>query len=516
MTTLVALDGPAADRRDSTSPKRLRRIVLASNRGPLEYNFDNAGQLEASCGNGGVATALTSIMPLGDFVWIAGAMTEGDRLMADAGRLRVEVGDDYCYQRFVALPQQTYHRYYSVFSNPVLWFLQHSLWGELKGRDQEQIRKGWEEGYVPANRAFARAIVDEVNGDAASSYVMIQDYHLYLCPGYVRRLAPDVILQHFLHIPWPAPEVWQNLPEDIVQAICSSLLCADLVGFQTESSARNFALTCRSFLPDTTVDSAGHVIAREGRLTRIRSYPISVDVERLRSQTLSLDFARYRKRFQGMAGKHTIVRVDRLDPSKNILGGLDAFELLLLRHPELLGEVKLLSFLVPSRGSVPEFRQHAAAVRRRISEINGRYQVAGWRPIEAFEENNYTQALAGMSLYDVLLVNSLADGMNLVSKEGPIVNERNGTVVLSSEVGSHAELQEGVISVEPTDIEGTAEALWLGLTMPDEEKQRRADLLRRVITTNDLGLWLQRQSQDLSELAGEDGITFADASAIAG
>jgi trehalose 6-phosphate synthase len=504
MGTLVRLrDHAVAKGRDAAAPRSPNRIILASNRGPLEYHVDESGRLEAKNGNGGVATALTSLVPLADFVWIASAMTEGDRRMARKGRHSVQVGDHSCQQRFVALPRETYHRYYGVFSNPILWFLQHGLWDELQGRDAAQIRRSWEQGYLPANRAFARAVVGEVEGGSVPPYVMVQDYHLYMCPGYVREMAPDVILQHFLHIPWPEPEAWEKLPRDIVQSICASLLSADIVGFQTDVSARNFADTCRHFLPDVASDAAAGTMSRCGRTTRLRTHPVSVDVERLRSQMLSLDFARYRKQLRTLAGKHTIVRVDRVDPSKNILGGLDAFELLLRRHPEIAGETKMLAFLVPSRGSVPEFRRHAGQVWRRIDQINARFESGGQRPIEVFAENNYMQALAGMSLYDVLLVNSLADGMNLVSKEGPVVNGRDGVVVLSTEVGSHRELSDSVLSVAPQDTEGTADALWLALTMPEDEKRRRAERLRGIIVQNDLQTWLERQSHDLSDLAAQ-------------
>jgi trehalose 6-phosphate synthase len=505
MRALLRLDDNTAISRDAIAgPERPNRIILASNRGPLEYHFDENGRLEASGGNGGVATALTSLVPFGDFVWIASAMTDGDRAMAVEGRFRAQIGDHHCRQRFVALPSRTYHRYYGIFSNPVLWFLQHSLWGSLQRPNLAgQIRRSWEDGYLPANRAFARAVVDEVERSDGRPYVMIQDYHLYMCPAYVRQMAPDTILQHFLHIPWPGPEVWSRLPRDIVEAICASLLSADVVGFQTDVSANNFVLTCQRFLPDVAVNAVAGAIVRNGRLTTVRTYPVSVDVERLREQTLTLEFARYRRDLRRMAGKLTIVRVDRLDPSKNILGGLDAFELLLRRHPELRGDVKMLAFLVPSRNSVPEFRRHAERVWRRISEINARFGESGWTPIEAFAENNYLQALAGMSLYDVLLVNSLADGMNMVSKEGPIVNARDGVVVLSTEVGSHRELSEGVLSVLPSDIEGTADALWLALMMPEGEKRRRADLLRRIIAYADLRSWLRRQSADMAALVGE-------------
>jgi trehalose 6-phosphate synthase len=503
MQTLVRLNDDAKRRDASKELQQPNRIILASNRGPLEYHLDESGHLDAEGGNGGVATALTALMPMGDFVWVASAMTDGDRMMACGGRHLVQIAEHSCHQRFVALPKRTYQRHYGIFSNPILWFLQHGLWDSLRGRSVEVIRRSWDEGYLPANRAFANAVVEEIKAGATGPYVMIQDYHLYMCPGYVREMVPDVILQHFLHIPWPEPDAWEKLPRDVVEAICKSLLSCDVVGFQTDVSGHNFALTCQRFLKDVALDRSQWTVTRRGRQTSIRTYPVSVDIERLRNQTLSLEFARYRKCLRGLAGKKTIVRVDRLDPSKNILGGLDAFDLLLHRHQDLIGEVKMLAFLVPSRNSIKEFRQHANAVWKRIDQINARFGTDGWQPIQAFAENNYMQALAGMSLYDVLLVNSLADGMNLVSKEGPIVNEREGVVVLSSEVGSYHELREGVLPVAPRDLEATANALWQALMMSEHEKRQRAQQLRAVITRNDLRGWLQRQSNDLSSLAEE-------------
>jgi trehalose 6-phosphate synthase len=191
-----------------------------------------------------------------------------------------------------------------------------------------------------------------------------------------------------------------------------------------------------------------------------------------------------------------------------VVRGLDAFALLLQRHPELVGEVKMLAFLVPSRRSIPEYREYALQVSQRLAEINARYARNGWHPIEAFEENNYPQAIAGMSLYDVLLVNSLADGMNLVSKEGPIVNQRNGVVVLSKGAGSYNELRKGVLGIEPLDVEGTAEALWQALQMPEGERRARVRYLRRVMEEHDLRAWLDSQLEDLEQLAAARAAPF--------
>ena len=200
------------------------------------------------------------------------------------------------------------------------------------------------------------------------------------------------------------------------------------------------------------------------------------------------------------------MRVDRVDPSKNIVAGFRAFGLLLERHPELIGQAKFLAFLVPSRTGIPEYRRCTGEVFAAIRDINSRYQQEDWRPIELFYENNYLQALAGMSLYDVLLVNPLADGMNLVSKEGPIVNEHDGVLVLSRGAGSHGELAEGAVSVDPLDIEGTAEGLASALSMPEAERRARAEQLRQTIERNDLSVWLRSQLEDLRSIALERSI----------
>ena len=487
------------------------RLVLASHRGPIEYHRSRDGRLEIRHGSGGLVTALSGLAPLADFAWVASAMTEGDRQMAlrhGAGS-NIQLGSGQCRHRLVTLPRHTYDLHYGVFSNPILWFLQHSLWGSLKSPHiQQKIRRAWESGYLPANRAFARAIVDELNGSRQPSYVMIQDYHLYMCPSYVREMAPQAILQHFLHIPWPAPEVWEDIPQEFTAAICQSLLTTDIVGFQTKASARNFLLTCEGFLPHVAADYTKAEVSWRGHRTKVRVYPISVDVDGLRIRMASPAVVRHRERLARLTGRYTIVKVDRLDPMKNVVRGLDAFALLLQRHPELVGEVKMLAFLVPSRRSIPEYREYALQVSQRLAEINARYARNGWRPIEAFEENNYPQAIAGMSLYDVLLVNSLADGMNLVSKEGPIVNQRDGVVVLSKGAGSYNELREGVLGIEPLDVEGTAEALWQALQMPERERRARARYLRRVMEEHDLRAWLESQLEDLEQLAAERAAPF--------
>ena len=221
----------------------------------------------------------------------------------------------------------------------------------------------------------------------------------------------------------------------------------------------------------------------------------------MRRRAASPEAQGYLKKLEPLAGERTIVRVDRVDPSKNVVGGFQAFDLLLRGHPELRGRVKFLAFLVPSRTGIPEYRRYTERVFRLIDRINARYGDESWRPIEVFYENNFEQALVGMTLYDVLLVNSLVDGMNLVAKEGPVVNQRDGVLVLSTQAGAFQELGEGALAVNPQDVKGTAELLWQALEMPASERRRRASLLRAAITERSLLTWMSEQLEELHEVA---------------
>jgi len=160
----------------------------------------------------------------------------------------------------------------------------------------------------------------------------------------------------------------------------------------------------------------------------------------------------------------------------------------------------MLSFLVPSRTSIPEYRSYAEDVFALADEINDRYGGGDWTPIKVFYEHDRLQALVALSLYDVLMVNPLVDGMNLVSKEGPVLNRRDGALVLSEAAGSFEELREGALSVRPEDIEGTAEALFTALTLGEEERRERAALMRRAVLRHDIGRWLQVQLHDLAAI----------------
>ena len=475
-------------------------LIIVSNRGPFEHYRDGNGALARRPAGGGVAIALSALLGRRELVWIAGAMTETDRELVSRGldRATLENGHQL---RFVAAPVDSFDLFYRTFSNPVLWFLQHSLWHLLDGRAglQQQIAQSWEDGYLPANEAFADAVVEEIGTIRGVPRVMFHDYHLCLAPRYVRSLCPEALLQHFIHIPWPGPEAWEVLPRFMVRAMCEGLLANDSVFFQTSESRQNFVLTCLAYLPGAFADLTDSALTYRGRSIGIAVNPVSVDVFDLRRQLASPVVMSYQGALAGAEGLSTIVRVDRLDPSKNILVGFQAFELLLERHPEWIGRVRFLAFLVPSRDGIPEYQRYRDEVLSLIREINSRYGSGGWQPIALYHEENRPQALAGLSLYDVLIANSLADGMNLVVKEGPIINQRDGVVVLSTRAGAFQELSGGALAIEPEEIDGTAEALQRALVMSAEERRERALTLRRAVARHDVNRWLEVQMAAFKE-----------------
>ena len=481
-----------------------QRLILASNRGPLEYHLQGDGVPVARRGSGGVVTALSGLTNYVDFTWIASAMGEGDRRMAEAhpgSAVRSTLPGQRVAIRYVSTPRRVYHKYYNIICNPLLWFLQHYMWSSPYTPNVDtMVHDAWQNGYVQVNREFAEAIVHETRQTTMSPVVMVHDYHLYLVPGMVRQQLPNARIHHFLHIPWPASSYWQLLPAMIRTAICESLCQADIVGFQAQRDVRTFLDSCQTFLSDVTVNHREQVVEYRGRETQVRAYPISIDVEEVRRISTSPRAQECENRLLPLLGNRTIVRVDRVEPSKNVVRGFHAFELLLEQHPELRGSVRFLAFLVPSRTHIRQYQRYMQAIDDSIEQVNRRFGTDEWQPVQVFYENNYTQAIAAMRLYDVLLVNAIIDGMNLVAKEGPVVNTKDGVLVLSEAAGAHEQLRTGCLSVAPADVEGTAEALFQALTMSPEERAERSRHMVESIEREDITNWLFSQLRDVNAL----------------
>ena len=486
---------------------RQTNLILASNRGPVDYRITEDGKLHGHRGSGGVVTALTAISQIADLTWVSSAMGAGDRQageMAEGKRFRASFPGHSLYLRYVVSSGSVYHKFYSVICNPLLWFLQHYMWNSSHTPNIDaRVYDAWDNGYVRVNRTFADAVIDEASSSELPPLVMLHDYHLYLTPGLIRERLPNAIIQHFTHIPWPEVHYWQLLPAAIRQAVYRGLCAADIVGMQTKRDASNFLHSCEAFLPKASVDYRERTVLLENHLTRVCHYPVSVDVDNLRKITQSPIVQEYEEKLRPLLGEKTIVRVDRLEPSKNIVRGFRAFDLMLQRHPELHGEVNFLALLVPSRMHIRQYRRYSEEVTQAISEVNAKYGNDHWQPVGALYENNYAQAIAGMKSYDVLLVNSVIDGMNLVAKEGPIVNTTDGVLVLSETAGACEQLGDNALAVTPTDLDGTAEAMYRGLTMSPEDRRRQALALKKCIQQEDITVWLHQQLRDIVMLAAQ-------------
>jgi len=484
-----------------------RRIILASNRGPVEYTVED-GRLTPRRGAGGVVSALAALSESTPAIWVSAAMSRGDRLAAAAPNLPLpSFLPPTLSPRFVVVDERTFHRHYNQFSNPLLWFVHHYLFDIAYGpKFDEAAWTAWSQGYVPVNRAFANVLtpLSQAKVGERRPLVLLHDYQLYLVPRYLRPKVPDAVMSLFVHIPWPASGYWQLLPREIRTAIFDSLTHVDILGFQTRRYARNFLNTCEDLLPGAQVDYLNATVDYRGRSTRARVYPISVDVRHLRRGANSKACRRSYEELDARRGAITIVRVDRLEPSKNLVRGFEAYRLLLERHPDLRGIVKFLAFLVPSRSSISEYQEYRRRTFALIDAINAEFGTSEWQPIEAFYENNFPQAIAAMRLADVFLVNPVADGMNLVAKEAVVLNERDAALILSEGAGAHDQLGDLALSVSPGDVEGTAAALYQAIEMPRTERAVRLAAMRRAVESEDLAWWVDSQLRDLVEVANDD------------
>jgi trehalose 6-phosphate synthase len=366
------------------------------------------------------------------------------------------------------------------------------------------IWKHWEDGYVAVNRLFAEEIARQITASSNRALVMLQDYHLYLAPQFIRykfRPRAKYTLAHFVHIPWPGAEDWGFLPAKMRRQILEGLCAVDLLGFQTHEDGLNFIRTCESHLPGCHVNYRHGRVRFHSHVTHIRDFPISIDVEGLRQFSETDEVAFYRDQLVQLHGDWQILlRIDRIEPSKNIVRGFQAFDAMLELHPEHRGKVKFLALLVPSRLDVPEYGNYLDEVMGIAGRVNAKYGMPDWEPIRVWVEENYPRAVAGLQIYDVLLVNSIADGMNLVAKEGPIVNRRDGVLILSERTGAYQQLEPGVLVVPPLDVYNTAESMHQALTMPVQEKHEKAERLRSLIESHDIVDWLSQQLNAISKL----------------
>jgi len=471
------------------------QLVVVSNRGPVTFEETPTGERRYRRGVGGLVTALSGALRGRGGVWIASAMSDADRAIAAASETtEVDVGGAHIAVRFVGVEEDTYRAYYDDFSNRVLWFVHHYLWDPPRTPTfTDSDADAWD-AYTDVNRRFAETTALKA---PESGVALIQDYHLALVPHLLRKMRPDLAIGHFWHIPFAQPDYLGLLPDPWSRGVVEGLLGADVLGFQTDRWLQNFLSCVRSLeglrARDRTISAGGH-------RTRANAYPIGVNPDHLAEIAGEPAVKRARTELKRWLGDRALVlRVDRTELSKNILRGLLAFELMLERRPELRRRVVHLALLQPSRRSVPEYREYIDQCTREAERINARF---GPETIRLEISDDFPRSLAAYSLYDVLVVNPIFDGMNLVAREGPCLNRRGGVLVLSRNAGAAIELAPAALIVNPVDVDRTARAISDALDMPEAERHERARRLRRLARGRSPARWLDAQLRDLEKARG--------------
>ncbi len=469
----------------------MARLLIVSNRLPVTVSA-SGNKVQVAPSAGGLATGLKGPHESSDGLWIgwpghvAGLDTQQRvQLDADLGKLRT---------RPVHLTVEEVEGFYTRFSNGVLWPLFHYLIDRIPYESHE-----WET-YQSVNRKFADVVCEQYrDGDL----IWVHDYQLALVPKMVRECLPDARIGFFLHIPFPAAEVFRLLPWS--HQILAGLLGADLIGFHTFGYVRQFGNALMQTLG--LMPEAGKSVVFNGRETRFWAYPMGIDARGFdtiaRDPLIQQESMRLR---QKGGEQRLIVGIDRLDYTKGIPRRLLALERLLERQPSLRGNVRFVQVAVPSREGVAEYESFAGEVQQLVGRINGKYSTPTSVPIHFLNQTFSQRELVALyQAADVMLVTPLRDGMNLVAKEFVASRpDEDGVLVLSAFAGAASEMGEAV-SVNPYDIDATAFALGSALEMPATERKTRMRAMRERVFSNDVHRWATDFIRDLRKAEASAG-----------
>jgi trehalose 6-phosphate synthase len=470
----------------------LRTLLIASNRGPVQIVAGPGGGEEVRRGGGGLVSGMRSALAEVGGLWVCAALSDRERAAArrapdghlheagyDTGGLDV---------RMLPLDATTFGRAYNGVANSTIWFVNHLLYDSA---NKPVFDTGWRRlwaAYERYNGAFADALAAEA---APGAKVMVQDYHLDVAPRLLRERRDDLRISHFTHTPWAPPESFAMLPDAVGREILTGLLGADAVGFHCARWGRAF-LDCCAELLGCRVD--GWSVEWEGRTVRVGLHPLGTSAEEMRERATQPDAEAGLRHLRELVGdRRVIARVDRTELSKNIVRGLLAYRELLRSRPEWRDRVVHVAYAYPSRHDLPEYREYTAAVQRIGREIEDEFATDDWAPLLLEVVSDYPGSLAALRMADVLLVNPVRDGMNLVAKEGVVLSEPGCAVVLSRAAGVADEYAGDAVMVNPYDVTQTAEALHEALAMPEAERRERAARLAAAATALPPAEWFTQQ-----------------------
>ncbi|MGQ0743416.1 MAG: alpha,alpha-trehalose-phosphate synthase (UDP-forming) [Acidimicrobiales bacterium] len=452
-------------------------LVVVSNRGPVSFSQSPDGSLVARRGGGGVVSALTPLVRQRRATWVAAAISPSDRMAAATDNGVSET--DGLRVKSLIIDLEDYAAAYDEISNTTLWFVHHGLFDLARQpRFDAAWRRAWE-AYQRVNLAFAQAVATEAGPGAT---VLVQDYHLALVGSMVAPLRPDVACVHFTHIPFASAQELSVLPADVIGTLLEGMAAHRACGFHARTWEANFVACCETYGVGVT--------------TKVRSFvtPIGADAQGLAAMASSEPAAAARRWLDSQVGDAMVVaRVERVEPSKNLLRGLAAFDQLLTERPDLVGRVVLAAFVYSSRESLAAYRSYRAEAEAATAAINQRWGHGGWTPVLLDTSDDYARSVAALTRYDVLVVNPVRDGLNLVAMEGPLVNRRHGALVLSDRAGVHETLGPAALVVNPFDVGATAKAMARALDMDPGDRRVHAEGLNRAMSSVTTDRWLQAQ-----------------------
>jgi len=451
-----------------------RPVVIVSNRGPVSFQHDD-GRLVARRGAGGLVTGLAPIVAGTDAIWLAAALSDADREaaalgIADADGLRV---------RLLDLDPVAHRMAYDVVCNATLWFCLHGLFDlARRPRIDHRWRESWE-AYRAMNETFADEAAELAPEGAA---VLVQDYHLAMMGPRLRTLRPDLRSVHFSHTPWCDPEGLRPLPDDVAAQFVGGIAGHHASTFHTRRWASAFETSCRAVLGTEANPS-------------VAVSPLAPDPEDLATAGASPECAAASRELRDAVGdRRLVVRVDRIELSKNVLRGFHAFDDLLELHPEWRQRIVFAAFLYPSREGLAEYLAYRQEVEGLVARLNDKWSTADWTPIHIKTSDDYPRSVAALQLADVVLVNPIRDGLNLVAMEGVLASKHASALVLSTEAGAWEQLGDaGAIGINPFDVGATAEALHTALNMTSDEREERHARLRAVVAARTPRDWLRDQ-----------------------
>ena len=456
-----------------------RKLIVVSNRGPISYGREG-GERIAKRGAGGLVTALAPLVSHHDVTWIASAISDEDRAVAASGTVDETARDGSRYRlRLVAHRPSAYDLYYNVIANPALWFVQHGLW-ELKHDPEHDLGCAWDEGYVPVNRTFADAVVEELEREPDAA-VLFHDYHLYVAPALVRKQRPDAALAHFTHIPWVGAG-------RVVGA----------AGVDRPSDPRRAARVRRRRLPHPALAARvprrlPRPRARAGRTACDRASDLDRP-GRVRGPGAQRAGARPRAGAGGRAA-------GAADPPRRPHRPVEERAARAWRRSGCCSSAgpTCAAASACSRCSTPRARTSPSTSRScagsRRPQLPSRPSFPGALTLRIADD--FPASIAAYKQFDVLLVNAVMDGLNLVAKEAPVVNTRGGAVALSVNAGAFEELGDWVVPVEPLDVSAIADALEDALALGEEERRARQQAIRSHVREHDLEHWIAAQLADL-------------------